>query len=96
MMRFFGNKEQELFFECARDLEISPSPVWSEILDGICSQMYAAQVSYGMVSCWNEKRNNTLDKIQNDRIYPYEHFMCKSRIFKTTLEKATCPCKLEK
>ncbi|GFR08460.1 hypothetical protein TNCT_18421, partial [Trichonephila clavata] len=34
--------------------------------------------------------------IQNDRIYPYEHFMCKSRIFKNTLEKATCPCKLEK
>ncbi|GFS54263.1 hypothetical protein TNIN_438711 [Trichonephila inaurata madagascariensis] len=36
--------EQDLFFECARDLEISSSPVWSEILDGICSQMTAAQV----------------------------------------------------
>ncbi|GFT46908.1 uncharacterized protein NPIL_704181, partial [Nephila pilipes] len=88
--------EQELFFECAQDLEISSTPIWSEILDSICTQNNAAQVSFGMVSCWDEKRNETLEEIQNDKIYPYEHFMCKRRISLLIMEQASCPCKIEK
>ncbi|CAL1292298.1 unnamed protein product [Larinioides sclopetarius] len=49
-----------------------------------------------MVSCWNDKRNATIDQIENDRVYPYDHFTCKLKIFKEAIGKTNCACQTEK
>ncbi|GIY54032.1 uncharacterized protein CDAR_67461 [Caerostris darwini] len=76
--------EQQFVIECSKDMEISSSEDWMEIVDGICSQDNPAQTSFDMVSCWDEKRNSTLDQ------------KCKRGVFMEAMKDMDCPCKTEK
>ncbi|KAF8770910.1 hypothetical protein HNY73_018387 [Argiope bruennichi] len=88
--------EQQFLKICSEEMGLSTSDSWSDIFVGICSQDNPAQTSFDLISCWDDKRNATLDQIQDDKIYPYEHFMCKLNIFKEAVGKTDCSCKTEK